>query len=759
MKMKKYAIIAAAAMAGMAVTACSKDEAGPDAVEKRMQVTVGIAGYETPDGAVATDEREDVEDIRACMFEDGRLKSVHHPSEVESGEYSFDVERTAGTLYVVANAGRIRDFESMCTVGTDEELWLAMTAETDNGVPVRFLSGKAGLDGMEEAASVTLTRSVARIDLRIRTVGRAVVEELTFRGAAMRTGVFAAAGKVSEEHGDIVIRPEVPYTEDTAGVARLYEQESSGPVLVVRAVIDGREYEMEAELPKSVSRNRIYVAYVTKEHADRDAVLTVEEWSDGGGTDLTPDFDGRITIDRGQSVLPSGVTVSEDGTGLTLPYVGTELLLALDCNDELEMLPVTGHHVTVEPADGARGLEGRNMFRVRKPLYAPGMEAEEVRLMFRRRGLGETYPEDAIVLNLSSNPTVLEGQISFDTDSYAFDFGRYVDNELGRFTLPEGKELAVEFETGEDEWVKLVPSQEDANTIRVLGGWKPNDATANGRMQSATLVIRNASDGSEPERYTVSRRNYGLPVTWLHGVWWCKYNARGDSRSFDGQILCSSDPAAAAGKTVLDYLRDCTAEEFRDLWGWAYQGDSGQGMQVVDSDGKLVMEGFSTGIPAHINKLPADALSPDGYELPSMEEFNRVFDATDYVWMMWSGTHRLRNPWEGHDIVKREQRRRNDVTVGTVSATDLIYIGMWSPDFGEYEPVVWYGPGAQWNADGIRHSNHYNNILFSVHSPEGSGWYMNGGMSGLYMAKNGAGNNDTRILRFKKSPVEYIYGL
>lgn len=28
----------------------------------------------------------------------------------------------------------------------------------------------------------------------------------------------------------------------------------------------------------------------------------------------------------------------------------------------------------------------------------------------------------------------------------------------------------------------------------------------------------------------------------------------------------------------------------------------------------------------------------------------------------------------------------------------------------------------------------------------------------LYLTQNGAGNNDTRILRFKKSPVEYIYG-
>ena len=83
---------------------------------------------------------------------------------------------------------------------------------------------------------------------------------------------------------------------------------------------------------------------------------------------------------------------------------------------------------------------------------------------------------------------------------------------------------------------------------------------------------------------------------------------------------------------------------------------------------------------------------------------------------------------------------------------------MWSPDFPEQEPITWYGPGAQWNAEGILHSNHYNNILFSVYSPEGSGWYINGSMAGLYMHKNGAGNKDTRILRFKKSPVEYIYG-
>ena len=84
---------------------------------------------------------------------------------------------------------------------------------------------------------------------------------------------------------------------------------------------------------------------------------------------------------------------------------------------------------------------------------------------------------------------------------------------------------------------------------------------------------------------------------------------------------------------------------------------------------------------------------------------------------------------------------------------------MWSPDYPEHEPIVWYGVSAQWNAEGILHAGHYNNILFGVYSPEGSGWYVQGSLGGgLYMVKNGAGTKDTRVLRFKKSPVEYVYG-
>lgn len=133
----------------------------------------------------------------------------------------------------------------------------------------------------------------------------------------------------------------------------------------------------------------------------------------------------------------------------------------------------------------------------------------------------------------------------------------------------------MEFGEDEDPWVKLLPADDDPQVVRVLGGWRPNDPRADGRLQAATLVVTDRTDASVREEYRISRRNYGLPVTWFYGVWWCKYNARGNSRQFEDQILSSADPAVEAGQSLFDYLRDCSPEEFRDLWGWAYQGDSG----------------------------------------------------------------------------------------------------------------------------------------------------------------------------------------
>lgn len=429
------------------------------------------------------------------------------------------------------------------------------------------------------------------------------------------------------------------------------------------------------------------------------------------------------------------------------------MTLAIDCDDELVLIP-EDMPIKIESLGNTRPETiGKNLFRIQKEQWRPGVAGQELKLRFHRKGLLHNYEEDALTLVLSENPIKLEGFIQFH-DGYEFDFGRYIDNELGLITLPESKKLTVEYENGEGHWIKLEERTETPNSFRIIGGWKPNDPTANGRKQKATLVICN-TDGTDREEYTVVRRNWGLPVTYLNGVWWCKYNAMGDSKNFSDQILSSNDPAAKAGKSLFDYLRDCTPEEFFKLWKWQYQGKTTQGMEVIDDGGVAKLKGYGPS-SEHINKLDATAMAPDGYELPSMENFERILNSTNgTIWLMWDGSHTT--SWNGGSNIQRRQRRRNDVTVGTVALSDLIYIQMYNNAEQQYEPLVWYGSGAQWDANGIKHG-HYNAMLWATHSPgNGQGWYFAGSMAGLYPNKNGAGPNDTRILRFKKSDVEYIY--
>lgn len=725
-------------------------------------VRITPAPFAAGSGAEAVAGEDAIRELNAYLFEEGVLTRVYESLPVSGNSCDLRLERLSGQLYAVANV--IPELTAALAPGLTEAEWLEATVGEADAPAVGFATGRLDLGslpaGSASPVALTLTRGVARFDLRLRVAGEASVESFTLLDAAC-TGYLLPRDPVATPdgvvHGDLESPLPMPLTGDTPGVAYLYEQANAGLRVRIEAVVDGKSCTLEGALPPTLVRNRIYTVTLRKDVTDTEARLEVEAWNDGGSTDLGPDTDTQLRVDADRSVIPADVRLGDDGRVLDLPYTDTEILLAVACDSQLEVVPHTEFPLTVEEASTGSGPGDMNLFRIRKSLYAPNRPATEIPVYFRRKGFDQIYPEDQIVLRLAANPSQVEGDVDFDNSIYTVDFGRYIDNELCLFVLPEGKQLTVEFDEGEDPWVQVSESTDRPNSFRVLGGWRPNDTTANGRRQAARLVISNRSDGSVREEYTIVRRNWGLPVTWFHGVWWCKYNARGNSRSFEDQVLSSADPAAQAGMSLYNYLASCPVDAFFDLWGWAYQGDSGQGLRVVEQDGIAVLDGFSSSSSVHMNKLPADALSPDGYELPSMEEFNRVFDATDYIWMMWNGTHTLRNPWEGHSRVSRTQQRRNDLVVGTLALTDLISIRMWSPDFPEHEGLTWYGPAAQWNADGIKHGGHYNNILFGVYSPEGSGWFINGGMSNLYMVKNGAGTKDTRILRFKKSPVEYIY--
>lgn len=745
---------------------CDDQSHGKDLFENSDRIICAEVSYLFSDNQTEADSEDNIEEIGAFLFDEGKFVKEYIGSKQAHSKYEFRLDAMKGNLYVVANASLLPDFASPAP-GLSEEEWRETIIHSTDGKAERVYTGVVSLSNPSDyVIPVSLKRAAARFDLRIAVAGTVEVKEITFKNVAKNAYLFPQSEVVSPEArdtADISLVPEQPYHDTEPGILYVYEQHNRDLKVVLNATIEGKEYSLESDLPETISRNTVYSITLRKDVVDKEVQLTVEEWKDGGDTALKPGIDSPLTIDSTLVALPRNVTIAQEGTMLILPHLETDFIVAIKSDSELEVVPVADDLLTVEPVSdpelsdkAENSLSGINLFRIRKKLYAPNMQTADLSLYFHRKGLHNSYPEDHIHIRMTGNPTTSEGALEFGTDTYTHDFGRYIDNEFGIFTLPSEKEMIVEFEEGEDAWIKI-EAESDGNRYRVLGGWRPNDPTANGRKQSATLVIRNKEDNTDREAYTVIRRNYGLPVTWLHGVWWCKYNAIKNSKSFDDQILSSSDPAAQSGMTLFQYLTSCSAADFFDLWGWAYQGGSGQGMQVIEQDGVVVLERFTRDEKVHINKLDPKALSPDGYELPSMEEFNRLFDATDYIWMMYNGTHTLKNPWNGHSQIKRQQLRKNDIPVGTTTVSDIIYVAMSSPDYPEHEPLVWYGPAAQWNDTGIMHSGHYNNILFGVYSPTGEGWYMNGGMSNLYLMKNGASSYDTRILRFKKSDVEYIY--
>lgn len=764
MYIKKYIQFFGILSALLFTTSCGEDipkeepGGGEGNITPVRTITTHISEFQIEGEGASLPGEGNINELQACVFENGVMTEIYTQFTQKDNQYVLQTNKRTGHLYILANTANQLNLQELKAQDITEEKWQEVTiGHTDENIHApEFFSGMLDLGKSDEdILHMHLERGIARFDLSIRSTSSIKVKKVLFKNITQHTFLFSQ-NPVSIPAGTTVKDRLVEFPQwlesNTQGIFYAYEQAGDNLMASLEIVKNGKEMILETGLPSALKRNTVYTLEITTDSATGEAKLNVIEWENGGDHALASDM-SNLKVNIKESVFPENIIVNEEKTQVTLPYTATNITLAIDCDDELEFIP-ENMPITIESLGGTSPETiGKNVFRIQKEKWRPGVAGQELKLRFHRKGLNHNYAEDYLTLVLPENPIKLEGLIQFH-DGYEFDFERYIDNELGIITLPESKRLTVEYESGEGQWIKLEERSETPNSFRIIGGWKPNDPTANGRKQKARLVICN-TDGTDREEYTVVRRNWGLPVTYLNGIWWCKYNAMGDSKDFNDQILSSNDPAAKAGKSLFDYLRDCTSEEFFNLWKWQYQGKTTQGLEVIDDEGVVKLKGYGPS-RVHINRLDAKAMAPDGYELPSMENFERVLNSTSgTIWLMWDGSHTT--SWNGGANMQRRQRRRNDITVGTVALSDLIYIQMYNNAEQQYEPLVWYGSGAQWDDNGIKHV-HYNAMLWATYSPEnGQGWFFTGAMNAYHPSKNGAGSNDTRLLRFKKSDVEYIY--
>ncbi len=293
---KTNLMIGSLLLAGLLSGACSREEAPqlPPAATPGVPpvVSVRLADYHQSGSSLAGEN--ELTDLGACLFEEGVLTRIYEAPDPAGGSWNLELDSYGGTLYLVANvAGQIDLYEALEQRMTETE-WQQRTVSVVGERPQHFFSGRVNL---EEAAatpgqlSATLTRGVARFDLRIRAAGVAEVRSITLTNAARSAYLFPVSESLSPADvslGDASVRFDAPLTADTPGVLYLFEQENHDLEVRIEARIDGREKTLTGRFEGGVERNRIYTLTLTKDTIDIQLDLSIDEWQPGSDTELVP---------------------------------------------------------------------------------------------------------------------------------------------------------------------------------------------------------------------------------------------------------------------------------------------------------------------------------------------------------------------------------------------------------------------------------------------------------------------------------------
>lgn len=510
-------------------------------------------------------------------------------------------------------------------------------------------------------------------------------------------------------------------------------------------------YDAESQQLES---GKTYTYRVSVSDRGLDVTVQVSDWQQGGDTAVVPDYDDKITVDTAETPLPEGAQLSGTKDHITLRYDAAEFILTASCRSDLELQPVTSDVLTVTAREGEP-----NSYTVHKRLLPPGYAAQEVRVMFRRKGLTEVYDEDCITLLCEAHPVKLEGLLAFDPATRTCDFGDYIDGELGVLTLPEGKKAEVRTEG--KAWAKLSPSEDKAaNRQRLLGGWKPNDPEGDGREQTAQLVICDADGGNE-ETYTFKRRNWSLPVVNIDGTWWCKYNLRGNSKSFGDQILAKDDPAMKEHSgDVAKYLETLSGDGYLTVLGGSYLGGRTQSLTLAQDGHNFYYSDYTTEGVKDIGTLPATEMTPAGYRLPSKEDW-QFFVPNENCNLGYGSNKSIKN--KNNKTISYTVIEKENVTLKGLNYGQINFIHFWYN--GAH--VVFCGLGQQWASytpdtskatSGKMSKMHP--LLGTVNGNEGT-WliesYEKTGKRQNWFKYAWHAAEHTRTLRCIKSPVEYQY--
>ena len=725
--MKKY--LRPILLMAVLISGCSPSDERPQAdLHEALTVKMDVDG-------------QDVYDVSALRFESGVLREVL-PLEKSYGDniYILEPSEISGRLYLLANSSALAAVDGFIPGDVTEEELMGLTA------PVEEMTGQGLLmtgslelrDNVAGTLPVSMRRTVARMDVAVAEAGIEVLSvEVT--GLYGEGYVMPRAEDVSvpETAGQMrIVRDygETPLTGGRDVLAYVPEQSCTDAAVEVAARLEGALHRLRVTLPGVLERNNVYTVQVSGNGAGLSALVLYDNWGLGpsSGSEYVP----AVAVDVDNSVLGSGVRVNDMGDSVFVAYTGGSYTLVLSAARDAE-IAVEGFSADAEVVPGDDGI------RVTSVSRKPGSKTERLYLNVRQGELSI----GRIVIVLEASPIKLGGMLALDSSGVC-DFGRYVDGVLGTVSVPAGKIVTVEV-PHDAPWMRADLQAEDdgGRVYRILGGWRPNDPTADGRTQEGLLVISD-DDGGNREAYTVRRLNWGLPVARIGETWWAVFNLRGNARSFEDQI--TGGPYVVEDD-LMSFLQTMPDDSLLALMGDQYQAGNPDGFVLSHNGSAYYYEGMKA-YGGDFGLLDPAAMAPDGYQIPSYDDFAYLAASDDYN-LGGVGTRTFTN------------RKGKMITV-TIAERQAEFLGQdyGTVSFYEFESDgnrwVLFGLGHQWStaAGDVARKN----ILLATYGSSGRSWGLEGYASSDRPGQNwlkfvAHNNTKTRTIRCVKTPVEYIY--
>lgn len=738
--MKYNIFLLLAGLASMIMPACSRISGEtPEGVQENA-IYIRTSGYQSESAPSQAQGEDDITEINAYLFSEGVLSGIYENLEKDSsGKLDLDLTGLSGNLYLLANGAGSVDLEWIEKGNTAEDEFLQESVSvTEEGNAPHIMSAGVTLSDRSSVRKVTLERGVARVDLDFSVAG-IELESMTISGLASSGRVFRHDGKyISPDSKEIEISS-LPQ-ESKAGIAYIYEQYDSEIIFEIRLKIDGVNSVRRAVLTSDIGRGKVYTLRISDKGAGAEVEIVADDrWEDGDDTGAGAE--SAVLIDTERTELPAGVRVSESKDTLFISHMAAEVSLftAGEYHDYVLSGNVPGAGISRFSLSRAsdRTLHITSGFRT------PEIDKGFVYVDFKDE---DGIMTGRITIVFEPHPVRFKG-LAFN-NSMSIDYGTYVDGVLGRILLPEGVSVSLDIPEGTDPWVRIAEDSLSSGWLVVEGGWRPNDPEADGREQVARIVLEYDDPSFPDETYTLRRENWGLPVVQIGDTWWTLYNLRGNVRSFEDQITVDKDPAAAAGKTLSDYLATCSEDELLYAMGHQYLGGRQDGMSLAHDGSHFYYDGYSASGNIQIGTTDPFQMAPSGYKLPEGNDYRALAFGTNCNFGSSSGVY---NSGLGlrfrFNITDREVEFMGH-SYGTVSFYDLNVEGI-------DRHLVLYGLGHQWEAASGSVSPGY--ILFGSHTGNSQTWSLLPENGTKYFRLSDNNPNKTRTLRAVKIPVDYIY--